>query len=133
MELPNKSYVDSLHESSRNRRDLSSVIIDQDDEFDNNKLTNLDSVTVKREPTLDNEVSNNKYVDDSIGEDTLLRFSQTLQNSLKVSVGNDTYIVIKYDKIQIIDTTEINYPNKGFDLLQKWNIKCNKKKNFESR
>ena len=45
IELPTKSYVDSLHESNRNRRDLSSVFNDQDNEFDNNKLTNLDSVT----------------------------------------------------------------------------------------
>ena len=35
IELPTKSYVDSLHESSRNRRDLSSVFTDQDNEFDN--------------------------------------------------------------------------------------------------
>ena len=34
-ELPTKSYVDSLHES-RNRRDLSSVFNDQDNEIDNN-------------------------------------------------------------------------------------------------
>ena len=30
IELPTKSYVDSLHENSRNRRDLSSVFFDQD-------------------------------------------------------------------------------------------------------
>ena len=91
IELPTKSYVDSLHESSRNRRDLSSVFNDQDNEFDNNKLTNLDSVTVNRNPNSDDELSNKKYVDDSIGEGTILRFNQTLENYLKVSVGNDTY------------------------------------------
>ena len=125
IELPTKSYVDSLHEINRDRRDLSSVFNDQDSEFDNNKLTNLDSITVNRNPNLDNELSNKKYVDDSIGEGTLLRFNQTLENYLKVSVGNDIYNLTKYDKIQIIDTTEIKYPNIGSDLLQKWNIKCN--------
>ena len=45
------SYVNNLHEINRNRRDLSSVFNDQDNEFDNNKLTNLDSVTVNRNPT----------------------------------------------------------------------------------
>ena len=54
IELPTKSYVDSLHEINRNRRDLSSVFNDQDNEFDNNKLTNLDSVTVKINPSSDN-------------------------------------------------------------------------------
>ena len=34
IELPSKSYVDSLHEINRNRRDLSSVSNDQDNEFD---------------------------------------------------------------------------------------------------
>ena len=48
IEVPTKSYVDSLHEGSRNRRDLSSVLNDQDNEFDNNKLTSLESVSVKK-------------------------------------------------------------------------------------
>ena len=43
IELPTKSYDDSLHEIIRNRRDLSSVYNDQDNEFDNIKLTNLES------------------------------------------------------------------------------------------
>ena len=123
------SYVKKLHEINRNKRDLSSVFNDQDNEFDNNKLTNLDSVTVNRDPNLDDELSNKKYVDDSIGEGTLLRFNQTLQNYLKISVGNVTYNLTKYDKIQIIDTTETKYPNIGSDLLQKWNIKCNNRNN----
>ena len=129
IELPTRSYVDSLHEINRNKRDLSSVLNDQVNEYDNNKLTNLDSVTVNRNPNLDNELSNKKYVDNSIGEGTLLRFNQTLENYLKVSVGNDTYNLTKYNKIQITDTTEIKYPNIGSDLLQKWNIKCNNKNN----
>ena len=129
IEIPTKSYVDSLHEINRDRRDLSSVFNDQDSEFDNNKLTNLDSITVNRDPNLDNELSNKKYVDTSIGQGTLLRFNQTLENYLKVSVGIDTYNLTKYNKIQIIDTTEIKYPNIGSDLLQKWNIKCNNKNN----
>ena len=61
-------YVNGLHESSRNRRDLSSVFNDQDNEFDNNILTNLDSVTINRVPNQDNEQSSKKYLDDSIGE-----------------------------------------------------------------
>ena len=124
------SYVNELHEINRNKRDLSSVFNDQDNEFDNNKLTNIDSITVNRNPNLDNELSNKKYVDDSIGEGTILRFSQTLENYLKVSVGNDTYNLTKYNKIQITDTTEIKYPNIGSDLLQKWKIKCNNKNNI---
>ena len=91
IELPTKSNVDSLHEIKRDRRDLSSVFNDQDSEFDNNKLTNLDSITVNRNPNLDNELSNTKYVDDSIGEGFILRFNRTLENYLKVSFGNDTY------------------------------------------
>ena len=125
IELPTKNFVDSLHEINRNRRDLSSVFNDQDNEFDNNILTKLDSVTVKRNPNLDNEVANKKYVDDSIGEGTIVRFNQTLENYLKVSVGNDTYNLTKYDKIQIRDTTFIKCPNTGGYLLQNWILKFN--------
>ena len=123
------SYVNELHEINRNKRDLSSVFNDQDNEFDNNKLTNLDSVTVNRNPNLDNEPANKKYIDDELDKNTVLRFNQTLQNYLKVSVGNDTYNLSKYDKVQITDTTEMRYPNIGSELLQKWNIKCNNKNN----
>ena len=123
------SYVNELHEINRNKRDLSSVFNDQDNEFDNNKLTNLDSVTVNRNPNLDNELANKKYIDDELDKNTVLRFNQTLQNYLKVSVGNDTYNLTKYDKIQITDTTELRYPNIGSDLLQKWNNKGNNKNN----
>ena len=86
---------------------------DQDNEFHNNKLTNLDSITVNRNPNLDNELANKKYTDDSIGEGTIVRFNQTLENYLKVSVGNETSNLTKYDKIQVTDTTIIKYPNTG--------------------
>ena len=128
IELPTKSYVDSLHENGRNRRDLSSVFNDQDNEFDNNKLNNLDSITDNRNPKSDNELANNYYIDDELDKNTVLRFNQALTNYLKVSVGYDTYILTKYDKIQITDTTEMRYSNIGSDLLQKWNVKCNNKK-----
>ena len=121
-----KAYVDQFHqENERSRRDL--VKNNQDNDLNDNKLTNLDSIQVNRIPTSDNELSNKKFIDDSIGEGTLLRFNQTLSNYLKVSVGNDTYNLTKYYKIQFTDITGMRYPNIGSDLLQKWNIKCNNK------
>ena len=53
-----KSYGDSLSEKDRNRRDLPEVFYGQFKEFDNNKVTYLDSITVNRNPTTHNEVSN---------------------------------------------------------------------------
>ena len=100
---------------------------DQDIEFDKNKINKLDCITVNRDPNLDNELSNKKHVDGSIVEGTLLRFNQTLENYIKVSVGNYNYNLTKYNKIQNTDTTETKFPSIGGDLLQKWNIKCNKK------
>ena len=55
---------------------------------------------------------------------------QTLQNYLKVSVGNDTYNLTKYDKIQITDTTVIKVGNSGGYLLPRWKIVCNDKNNI---
>ena len=135
--LTAKLYVDnSIDESSlvRNNRD---------NDFDNYNLTNINSITLNKQAENDNEVITKAYVDQfhqdnersrrDLGIDfynessTILRFNQTLQNYLKVSVGNDKYNLTKYDKIQITDTTEIKYPNIGSDLLQKWYIKCNNK------
>ena len=65
IEIPTKTYIDSLHdENERARRDLN----------------------------------------DELDKDTLVRFNQTLENCLQVSVGNDTYNLMKYDKIQITDS-----------------------------
>ena len=118
MELSTKSYVDRLHEINRNRRDLSSLFNDQDNELDNNKLTNLDSVTLNRNPSSDNELVIKKYIDDELDKNTILTFNQALENYLKVSVGNDTYNITKHDKIHITDTTMIVFPNTGANLLQ---------------
>ena len=99
-----KAYVDQFHqEIKRSRRDVGldfhNESIDlrennQDNDLNDKKLTNLHSITVNRNPTSDNKVSNKRYVDDSL-ENTLLRFNQTLMNYLKVSVGNDTYHLTK--------------------------------------
>ena len=40
-----------------------------------------------------------------------------------MSVGNGTYNLTTYDKIQLIDLTEIRSPNISSDLLPKWRIK----------
>ena len=134
-----KAYVDQFHQGNeRSRRDLgidfyneSDDIVknNQDNDLSDNNLTNLDSITINRNPTSDNEITNKKYVDDEVDKNTILRFNQTLQNYLKVSVGNVTYDLIKNNKIQITDTTIIIYPNTGGYLLQKWLIKCNDKNN----
>ena len=84
------SFIDNLHEINRDRRDLSSLFKDQDNNFNNNEITDLDSITVNRDPSSDSELAKKNYVDDSIGEGNVLRFNQTLQNYLKVSVGNNT-------------------------------------------
>ena len=132
-----KAYVDQFHqENERSRRDVGLDFYDessdlvknnQDNDLNDKKLTNLDSISVNRNPSSDNELANKKYIDDSIGEGTLLRFNQTLTNYLKVSVGDDTYNLTKYDKIQLTDTTIMKAGISGGYLLQNWNIKCNDK------
>ena len=102
---------------------------DEDTEFDINKLTNLDSITIIRNPGADNEVSNKKYVDDSIGEVTIVKFNQTLGKRLELSVGNDIYNLTKVDKIQLVDTTRIKQGKKVY-LLPRWNVICNDKNNI---
>ena len=135
IEIPTKTYINSLHEENeRSRRDLgidfyneSSDLVknNQDNNFNNYKLTNINSITINNNPTDGNHVSNKKYVDNELDTNTIVRFNQTLQNYLKVSVGNDIYDLTKYNKYYLTDHTVIKYPNSGGYLLQKWNIECN--------
>ena len=104
-EVITKAYVDQFHqENERSRRDVgldfyneSSEVVknNQDKDLNDNKLTNLDSVQVNRNPTSDNELVNKKYIDNELDKNTIVRFNQTLSNYLKVSVGNDTYNLTK--------------------------------------
>ena len=101
----------------------------QDNDLNDNKLINLDSIRVNRNPTSDNELSNKKYIDDQLDKNTIVRFNQTLENYLKVSIANDTYNLTKYNKIQLTDTTVMKAGNSGGYLLPNWKIECNDKNN----
>ena len=134
-----KAYVDHIHnDNERNRRDLGLsfynekvdlVKNNQNNDFNDNKLTNLDSITVNRRPSLDNELANKKFIVDELDKNTKVSLNQTLENYLKVSVGNDTYILTKYNKIQITDTTVIRVGNIGSVVLPYWKCICNNKSN----
>ena len=67
------------------------VFNDQNNEFDKNKIKNLESNTVNSTPLTKEKVSNKKNVDDDLDENTILRFIQTLQSHLNVPVGNNVY------------------------------------------
>ena len=94
----------------------------QKNNLNDKKLTNVNSITIKNNPTDDNHVGNKKYISNELDKNTILRFNQTQENYLKVSVGNDIYNLTKYDKIQRTDTTTNRYSNERKYLLQKWNI-----------
>ena len=141
-EVITKAYVDQFHQDNeRSRRDIgidfyneSSDLVknNQNNNMNNKNLTNLDSVKIKRSPTLDNEVANKKYVDDSIGggNNNVLKFNKSEDNYLEISSGNDTYNLSKYDKIQLTDVTMIRVGNMGQDALPKWKILGNKKSGY---
>ena len=89
----------------------------QNNDLKDKKLTNLDSVVVNRDPSSDNELSRKNYIDNELDKNATLRFNQTLQIYLKVSLGNDTYNFTKNNKILLTDVLEIKVPNKDNDLL----------------
>ena len=138
-EVVTKSYVDQFHnDNERSRRDLgidfyneSNILVknNQDNNFNDYKLTNIISITINNIPSDDNRVCNKKYVDDEIDKNTLVRFNQTLTNYLKVSVGNNIYHLSKYNKYYLTDITRMIAPNSALDLMQRWIIECNDKNN----
>ena len=122
-EMPTKSLVDVLSENDRNKRKMSTAFNDRVIGFDDNKSTNWHIITVKRHTTSDNELS--KKVGDLIGEDSILRFIETQQNYIKVTVGNTDYNLTKLDTEQTEDTTNPKTRNGGdfFYLDGKQNVK----------
>ena len=132
-----KAYVDQFHqENERSRRFLgidfyeeSTELLknNQDNDLNDKKLLNINSVTVNNNPTDDNQVSNKKYFDDELNKTTIVRFNQTLEKYLKVYVGNNRVNLTKYDKIQLTDTTIIKSGDSGGYLLPSWLLFSNDK------
>ena len=139
-EVITKAYVDQFHqENERSRRDLgidfyneSSILVknNKDNNFNDNKLTNINSITINNNPTDNNHVSNKKYIDDELEKNTIIRLNDDSNDKYsQVSINNKTYNLQIYNKTQIIDTTRLIFPNTGTDLLQKWKIICNNRFN----
>ena len=135
-----KAYVDQFHqENERSRRDLGIDIYDessdivknnQDNDFNDNKLTNVNSITINNNPTDNNHVSNKKYIDDELDKDTLVRLNDNSNDRyLKVNINNSTYNLQIYNKIPLTDTTITKYSNNGGYLLPSWRILCNDRNN----
>ena len=80
-QVTTKAYVDQFHqENERSRRDLGKDFYDesndlvennQDNDLNDKKITNVDSITVNRNPTSDNKISNKKYIDDELDKNTI--------------------------------------------------------------
>ena len=125
IEILTESYVNSFLENNRSRRKMSTVVNEQDKMFDSNKLTNLHSISGNSIPILDNELANKKHVDDLLGEGSILRFDQTLQNYLKVSDGDTLYNLEENDKIQTKATPKFRelYTKKPIhQYTKKWTL-----------
>ena len=107
------AYVDqSLKDNGRSRRILGIDFCNESSDLVKNyrdryykyfKLTNLDNFTTIRTQSFD-EVSNKKYIGDELDKNTILRFNQTLEKYIKVSVGKDVYNLAKNDKLRITVT-----------------------------
>ena len=133
-----KAYVVQFHqENEQSQRDLGIDFYDeamdilknnQDNDLNDKKLKNLDSITVNREPNSDNELANKKVINHELDKNTILRFNQTFENYLKVSVGNDIYNTTKNNKIQLGDTT-INKQGIRQYLLPLWKVVFNDRNN----
>ena len=116
IEIPTKSYVDSLSENEWRRPDLYRVFNDQDKDFDENKLTNLDKISIGINPISGNELAN-KSMSMIQGADSILKFNESEQNHIKFSVENDVCNLKNYERKQILDSTIVKRGKAGGLLL----------------
>ena len=83
-ELRTRAYVDQFHQKiEQSRRDL--LKNNQDNDFNVKNLKNIDSITVNKNPSADNDFFIKKYLNDDLDKNTILRFNQTLEDYRKVS------------------------------------------------
>ena len=132
-EVITKAYVDQFQqENERSRRDLgvdfyneSNDLVqnNQDNNFNDNKLTNIKSISINNNPTNDIHVTNKKYIDDELDKDTIVRLNDDSNDKyLEVNIKNSTYNLQIYNKILSTDTTIMKNSNNGGYLLPSWRI-----------
>ena len=128
-EVITKSYIGQFHqENERSRRDLgidfyneSSELVknSQDNDFNDKKLTNINSITINNVPTNNNHVSNKKYINDELDKNTIVRLNDDSNDRyLQVHINSSPYNLQIYNKTHIIHTTKLFFPNTGIDFLQ---------------
>ena len=139
-EVVTKAYVDQFHqENERSRRDLGIIFYNessdlvknnQNNDINDNKLTNINSITIDTTPTDNNHVINKKYVDDQLDKDTIVRINDDSNDRyLKAKINNSTYNLQIYNKIILTDTTTMKNSINGGYLLPSWRIFCNDRNN----
>ena len=89
----------------------------------------MDSISVNRNPNSDNQLVIKNYLDNDLDKNTILRYNQTLESYLKVSVGNIKYKLTNNNKIQLTDKTVMRAGNTRGYLLLFWKNVCNDKNN----
>ena len=135
-EFITKAYVDQFHqEKGRSRQDLGIDFYDEsgellknnkDNDFNDNKKANINSITINTIQTNNNQVSNKKYVDDELDKNTIVRLNEDSNDRYLQGHNNNTAYNLQIDnKTQINDSTKLIFPYTGIDLLQNWKIICN--------
>ena len=61
---------------------------------------------------------NKEFIDDKLKKTPVLRFNQISEKYTKISVGDTTYNLSKYDKIHLTDTKTFKVPNSGGYIFQ---------------
>ena len=92
--------------------------------FNNKNFTISDIITNNRNPSTDEEFVERKYFVIALGEGTIPKLNHTLENYLRVSVGDSVFIFKTYNGEQILDTRTFENPFSGGYLLPVWNIEC---------
>ena len=140
IQVNTKSYVDQFHQENEQSRPDSGIEFykessdlrknNRDNDFNDNKLTDFDSITANRNPRSNNEFANKSFVDDPLSDGNILKIIRTLENFLD-DVSETTFIILLNLIKKNTDTTITEAPNNKGYLLQRWNINCNDKNGFD--
>ena len=64
-----------------------------------------------------------------MGKITVLKFNQTLEHYIEISVDNDVNNLTEKLKVHFTNTTVFKVPNQRFELQQSWNNRCDDRNN----
>ena len=120
-DIVNKEYAVNFIDEAEHLKILDDNTIvrnDQNNDFKNNTIINVNKIQINNEEFDDKDVVNKKYINDL----NLIKYIDKNDDYIKVNILDNNYYLRVFKEDWLLDHTSYIIPNTGDDLLPIWEL-----------